>query len=93
MAIRANYVSLHILSDRPTVETGPETYPSIDISDGVEARFTLSHTGDAEQRRAFAASLREAADFIERWTEVDGMEPIDPNGPYGYDPTLGAQLP
>lgn len=73
MNIRDTYTSLHILSDRPTVETGPETFPSIHISDGVESRFTLSHTGDAEQRHAFAVALRDAADFVERWTEADGV--------------------
>jgi hypothetical protein len=63
--------NLHMLLDRPIVERDPETYPSFTISNlprtEIGASFTLSLTGTAAERRAFAAELRSLADFIEEW--------------------------
>lgn len=72
--------SIHILSDRPAVTTGVETYPSISFSEnsGGEvdyATVNVTVTGEREDRLAFAAELRRAADVIEQW-ERPPLKPL-----------------
>lgn len=73
--------SVHFLCDRYIVVTSPSTYPSVTISDLPSGQLnhsvTISVTGEAEERRAFAAQLREAARFIERW-ERASYQAADP---------------
>jgi hypothetical protein len=68
------YSSIHILAARPAVRVRPTTYLYLSLSitpDGNapvdETSLTLTLTGDADDRRAFANALRAAADEIERW--------------------------
>lgn len=62
------YTRVHIITDRPSIETSPSTYPSMAFGDGIETSLTISVGGDYEDRLAFAARLREVADFFEAWT-------------------------
>ena len=75
---------IHVLSDRPSVSTGVKTYPSIHFSENTGevidyADVTVTVTGDVEDRRAFAAELRRAAEVIEQWAET----------PYTFDEADG----
>lgn len=75
------HANIHILSDRPAVSTGVETYPSIRFSENNGGKvdyadLIVTVTGELEDRRAFAAELRRAADEIEQW-ERPPYEPFD----------------
>ena len=66
------HANVHILTDRPSLSIGPDTFPSISFSEHSGetidyATLTLSVTGGADDRKAFAAELRRAADFMEAW--------------------------
>ena len=70
------HTNVHILADRPSVDTSPDTFPSIRFAEHVGrlvdyTTLTLTVVGDADDRRAFAADLRRAADFMEAWRESD----------------------
>jgi len=65
------YASIHILAQAPAVTFGAGTYPFVTLRGGLTlgSDVTVSLTGDAAQRAAFTAALRDVADAIDGWTE------------------------
>ena len=68
------YTRVHILSDQPMVEVNEATYPSIEISEGMESSVIVTVTGSADDRRTFADALRAAAETVDAWTPARGRE-------------------
>lgn len=65
--------SLHILAEAPDVEFRKDIYPSVTVGEGL-SQIVVTVTGDAEQRRQFAADLRALADQFEAWVDERAEE-------------------
>lgn len=73
--------SIHMLVERPIVETTPDTFPSVIFRDlpatELGAHVVVTIMGSADERQAFAADLRAAADFVETWELPAESEPVE----------------